>query len=258
MHIAVLGNRGSWYCGDLKRAAHERGHRYARIDFTRLTGHVGLTRQALTQQALTSDGVDLTALDAIIVRTMPPGSLEQVVYRMDALARLESAGVVVVNPPKTIECAVDKYLTISKLAAAGLAGAHDFIGALPQGYKNRIGENGELLSGGQRQRLDLARTLLKGAPVLILDEPTSHLDADAEDRLRQALQRIRSDTEMTIIVVAHRLSTIALADRIVVLIDGRIEQIGSHEQLVAAGGWYANAYRKQKIVVDAHATTVST
>ena len=120
MHIAVLGNRGSWYCGDLKRAARERGHRYARIDFTRLTGHVGLTRQALTQQALTGDGVDLTALDALIVRTMPPGSLEQVVYRMDALARLESAGVVVVNPPKTIECAVDKYLTISKLAAAGL------------------------------------------------------------------------------------------------------------------------------------------
>jgi len=140
--------------------------------------------------------------------------------------------------------------------AARLAGAHDFITDLPDGYDTRIGEGGELLSGGQRQRLDLARTLLKSAPLLILDEPTSHLDADAEDRFRHALQRIRSDTKMTVIVVAHRLSTIALADRIVVLVDGRVEQVGTHGQLIAAGGWYANAYRRQKGVNDMDTATI--
>lgn len=140
--------------------------------------------------------------------------------------------------------------------AARLAGAHEFIVELSDGYDTRIGEDGELLSGGQRQRLDLARTLLKGAPLLILDEPTSHLDADAEDRFRQALQRIRAETKMTIVVVAHRLSTIALADRIVVLVDGRVEQIGTHGELIAAGGWYANAYRSQKEANDVDTATI--
>ncbi len=115
MHIAVLGNANSWYWHDLRRAAGERGHRCTRLDFHRLTGHVGASSSLLS-----ADEVDLAAVDALLVRTMPPGSLEQVVFRMDALARLEAAGVTVVNPPKAVECAVDKYLTTSRLAAAGL------------------------------------------------------------------------------------------------------------------------------------------
>lgn len=115
MHIAVLGNPGSWYGRELERAARERGHRFSRVDFCRLTGRVG------GGALLAGSGVSLGACDAVIVRTMPPGSLEQVVFRMDALARLEAAGVTVLNPPKAIECAVDKYLTTAKLAAAGLA-----------------------------------------------------------------------------------------------------------------------------------------
>ena len=114
MHIAVLGNPGSWYCRELERTAQERGHRFSRVDFCRLTGRVG------GGALLAGNGVDLATVDAVIVRTMPPGSLEQVVFRMDALARLEAAGVTVMNPPKAIECAVDKYLTTARLAAAGL------------------------------------------------------------------------------------------------------------------------------------------
>jgi ABC-type multidrug transport system fused ATPase/permease subunit len=130
--------------------------------------------------------------------------------------------------------------------AARLAGAHDFILDLPQGYHTLVGEAGSLLSGGQRQRLDLARVLLSEAPILILDEPTSHLDAEAEEQFRHALQRIRQETSITVIVVAHRLSTIALADRILALVEGRIEEVGVHEQLITGSGWYAKAYRKQQ------------
>jgi ribosomal protein S6--L-glutamate ligase len=115
LHIAVLGTPGSWYCADLQRAAVERRHQLSRIDFSHLTARVGMAASPLMWRDR-----DLTKMDAVIVRTMPPGTLEQVVFRMDALARLEAAGVVVLNPPKAIECAVDKYLATGKLAAAGL------------------------------------------------------------------------------------------------------------------------------------------
>ena len=115
MQLAVLGNANSWYCDALERAADRRGHRCARIDFPTLVARAGTAGSPLAAQA-----ADLAAMDAVIVRTMPPGSLEQVVYRMDALARLERAGVTVLNPAKAIECAVDKYLTTWRLEAAGL------------------------------------------------------------------------------------------------------------------------------------------
>ena len=115
MHVAVLGNPKSWYCRDLARALRERGHRYTRVDFPKLVAEIGAVAAPLR-----AGQTDLSAVDAVIVRTMPPGSLEQVVYRMDALQRLEAAGVVVLNPPKAIECAVDKYLTTCRLEAAGL------------------------------------------------------------------------------------------------------------------------------------------
>lgn len=130
-------------------------------------------------------------------------------------------------------------------AAARLAGAHDFIMALPEGYGTYVGEDGVRLSGGQRHRLDLARALVRDAPVLILDEPTSNLDAEAEENFRTAMFHIRTETDKTIIVIAHRLSTIVGADRIIVLRDGRVEDWGTHEQLIQRGGWYAQAYAKQ-------------
>ncbi len=115
MRIGVLGNEGSWYYQDLQRAAALLEHDIARLDFPRLTARVNAD-----QTQLTSGEVSLENCDALIVRTMPPGSLEQVVYRMDALAALEAAGVVVINPAKAVECAVDKFLTTHRLQRAGL------------------------------------------------------------------------------------------------------------------------------------------
>jgi len=129
--------------------------------------------------------------------------------------------------------------------AARLAGAHDFISDLPAGYGTRLGNEGVSLSGGQRQRLELARALAQRASILILDEPTSNLDADAEERFRQVLMRIRNLEGMTIIVIAHRLSTIINADQIVVLNDGRVDAAGTHEEVCAQSGWYVGALEKQ-------------
>ena len=129
--------------------------------------------------------------------------------------------------------------------AAKLAGAHDFIMRLPDGYKTVLSEAGARLSGGQRQRLDLARAILKPAKILILDEPTSQLDADAEEKFRQALVRIKEETALTIIIVGHRFSTLTIADQIAVLQEGKIVDVGTHDELIRRGGWYAEAFEKQ-------------
>jgi ABC-type multidrug transport system fused ATPase/permease subunit len=133
------------------------------------------------------------------------------------------------------------------VAAARLANADDFIRRLPQGYDTPLGEDGAQLSGGQRQRLDLARALVGGCSILILDEPTSNLDADAETLFRQALENIRQRTNTTIIIIGHRLSTVAGADQIVVLEEGRVTEVGTHQALARSGGWYARAFAKQQV-----------
>jgi ATP-binding cassette subfamily B protein len=122
-------------------------------------------------------------------------------------------------------------------AAARAAGADDFIRALPEGYDTPVGERGSKLSGGERQRIAIARALLKDAPILVLDEATSALDADNEQRVQEALGRLRRGR--TTFVIAHRLSTIRNADRILVLRDGAIAESGTHDELVRAGGYYA-------------------
>jgi ribosomal protein S6--L-glutamate ligase len=116
MHIAILGNAGSWYVADLQRAARDRGHSCRRIDYRTIVASV----HGSSEQHVDAGELPLHQCDAVLVRTMPPGSLEQVVFRMDALLTLESSGVVVLNPPKAVECAVDKYLCTARLAAAGL------------------------------------------------------------------------------------------------------------------------------------------
>lgn len=115
MQLAILASDDSWYYRDLARAAGDRGHGVERWDFPQIVGTVrtGAETFAVGETAATS-------VEAVIVRTMPPGSLEQVVLRMDWLARLEARGVRVINPPKSLECAVDKYLTTARLSAAGL------------------------------------------------------------------------------------------------------------------------------------------
>jgi ABC-type multidrug transport system fused ATPase/permease subunit len=126
-----------------------------------------------------------------------------------------------------------------------IAGAEEFINKLPQGIETVIGEDAIRLSGGQRQRLDLARALVRKASILVLDEPTSNLDAESEDLFRQALQRIRKEENITIIIVAHRLASIADADQIVVLNQGAVEDMGKHNNLLKREGWYAKAWKMQ-------------
>ena len=130
-------------------------------------------------------------------------------------------------------------------AAARQANCHDFITAFPDGYDTVVGERGMQLSGGQRQRIAIARALLKNAPMLILDEATSHLDAVSESQLRQALEHLmRGRTTM---VIAHRLSTIRDADSIVVLDYGRAVEQGSHQELLERGGLYARLVATQLV-----------
>lgn len=129
--------------------------------------------------------------------------------------------------------------------AARLARADAFLSELPAGYDTLLGENGDRLSGGQRQRLDLARALVSKAPILILDEPTSNLDAESEFEFRRALDGIRANGDVTIILIGHRLSTITNADQIAVLEKGVVTELGSHDALVKQNGWYAKAMAKQ-------------
>jgi ATP-binding cassette, subfamily B, bacterial MsbA len=129
------------------------------------------------------------------------------------------------------------------VAAARAANAHDFVESLPEGYDTLIGDRGTRLSGGQRQRVAIARAILKDAPILILDEATSSLDSASEGLVQEALVRLMESR--TTIVVAHRLSTIRRADRIAVLDDGWLLELGSHEELLARDGLYAHLWRLQ-------------
>jgi subfamily B ATP-binding cassette protein MsbA len=128
-------------------------------------------------------------------------------------------------------------------AAAAAAQALEFIEALPQGFATRVGDRGVLLSGGQRQRIAIARALLKDAPLLILDEATSALDSEAERSIQRALEALMQGR--TTLVIAHRLSTVERADRIVVLDRGELVESGTHSELLARGGVYAGLHRLQ-------------
>jgi ATP-binding cassette, subfamily B, bacterial MsbA len=132
--------------------------------------------------------------------------------------------------------------------AADAAYLLSFIESLPQGFETRIGENAVKLSGGQRQRLSIARALLKDAPILLLDEATSSLDSESERYIQASLQRLMKGR--TTFVVAHRLSTIERADRIVVLERGRVVEIGSHSDLIGRGGLYARLHGIQFASMD--------
>jgi len=139
------------------------------------------------------------------------------------------------------------------IIAAKLANAHDFIMTLPNGYSTDIGQRGVKLSGGQKQRLSIARVFLKNPPIVIFDEATSSLDNESERAVQNSLEALRKNR--TTLVIAHRLTTIRNAKRILVLTDNGIEEQGTHEELIAVDGTYANLYKMQLKIEDTGGTT---
>ncbi len=129
------------------------------------------------------------------------------------------------------------------IEAAKKANAHDFIMELPHGYATDIGQRGVKLSGGQKQRLSVARVFLKDPAIIIFDEATSSLDNESEKAVQDSLEKLTANR--TTIVIAHRLSTVRHAQRIIVLTDNGIEEQGTHSELIAKGGTYANLYNMQ-------------
>lgn len=177
------------------------------------------------------DGHDVSSLTIASVRANIALVSQEVLLFDDTVAANIAYGAMAGAPQEAIE------------AAARAAHAIDFIRAMPQGFATMIGEHGARLSGGQRQRIAIARAILKDAPILILDEATSALDNESERQVQAALDELMKDR--TTLVIAHRLSTIERADRIAVLSQGRIVEIGKHEELLARNGAYAQLYRLQ-------------
>ena len=130
------------------------------------------------------------------------------------------------------------------LAAARAANCDGFVSRMPQGYETMIGENGARLSGGERQRISIARALLKGAPIVLLDEATASLDVENETEVQQALSRLLAGK--TVIVIAHRMRTVANADKVVVLESGRVAEQGAPACLMEQGGLFARMVRLQQ------------
>ena len=177
------------------------------------------------------DGLPLRELRLADLRAQIALVSQDVVLFNDSVANNIAYGRAVPPTPAELE------------RVAEAAHALEFIRALPQGFDTLIGDRGVLLSGGQRQRLAIARAMLKDAPILILDEATSALDTESERHIQAALEELMASR--TTLIIAHRLSTIENADRIVVLLDGRIVEQGRHADLLALGGYYARLHRLQ-------------
>ncbi|HEX7778305.1 MAG TPA: ABC transporter ATP-binding protein, partial [Vicinamibacterales bacterium] len=185
----------------------------------------------VTEGAILIDGVDIRSVTLRSLRDQMALVTQETVLFDDTIAANIAFGV----PHASREEIV---------AAATAAHAHDFVVHLPSGYDTRIGERGQRLSGGQRQRLAIARAILKNAPVLVLDEATSSLDAESELLVQDALANLMRNR--TTFVIAHRLSTVRRADVIVALEKGEVAEIGSHDELVVRpGGVYAKLYAQQ-------------
>jgi ATP-binding cassette subfamily B protein len=211
---------------------------------------VGFTVQAGTKTALVGEtGSGKTTLGYLVARlydvdrgSVSIGGVDVRDLTFGALARMVG---VVSQETYLFHASVRENLRFAKPdasdaeidAAAEAAQIHDLIASLPDGYDTVVGERGYRFSGGEKQRIAIARTILRNPPILVLDEATSSLDTETERQVQEALDRLAEGR--TTIAIAHRLSTVYDADQIVVLDHGRVAEIGTHDELVAAGGRYA-------------------
>jgi subfamily B ATP-binding cassette protein MsbA len=202
-----------------------------------------------------ASGTGKTTIASLIPRFYDPLSgqvkIDGVDIRRFTLKSLREQISFVLQDPWLFRATIWENITYGKpdaspaeiLRAAQLAGAHEFITELPAGYDTVIGERGGTLSGGERQRISIARAIIRNAPILILDEPTTGLDATTEQTVIQALSRLMKDR--TCVVIAHDLQTVEQADVIFVLKDADLAELGTHDQLLAAGGVYSDMYHIQ-------------
>lgn len=186
----------------------------------------------VTSGRISIDGTDIRDFEARSLRDNIGMVLQDNILFSESIAMNIRMG----NPNATDE---------EMIEAAKAANAHDFIMELPNGYETLVGERGVKLSGGQKQRVAIARIFLKNPPLLVLDEATSALDLESEHLIQSALERLAS--ERTTFIVAHRLSTITHADRIVLIENGEIVEVGSHQQLMQQKGHYYNLYQVQEL-----------
>lgn len=186
----------------------------------------------VTEGRITLDGIDIRDLKLRGLRDQIGMVMQESILFSESVELNIKMG----NPEATDE---------EVIAAAKAANAHEFIERLPNGYKTAVGERGVKLSGGQKQRLAIARVFLKNPPILILDEATSALDLESESMIQDSLARLAKDR--TTFIVAHRLSTITDADKIVVIENGRITEIGRHEDLMRKRGAYFELYAIQNL-----------
>ncbi len=184
----------------------------------------------VTKGSITIDGIDIRNVTVGSLRSQVGIVTQQTILFSDSIRNNIAYGTRNTSEEEII-------------AAARAANAHKFISKLPGGYDTMIGEQGMRLSGGERQRISIARAILKDAPILILDEATSSLDTESEMEVQKALENLMKGR--TTFVIAHRLSTIKYADRIIVLVSGRIVEEGTHDELLAKSGEYKKLYDMQ-------------
>ncbi|OSI07820.1 putative ABC transporter ATP-binding protein [Neisseria animaloris] len=231
-------------------------HRYPEAERNSLNGVNLIVPQGQVVALVGASGCGKTTLANMLPRFFNPtegqvliGGTDIREYTLESLREqmaLVSQDVVLFNGSVASNIAYGQMNKVSEadiVQAAKAANAWEFIKAMPQGLQTEIGENGLKLSGGQRQRLAIARALLKNAPILILDEATSALDNESERLVQAALENLM--VNRTTIVIAHRLSTIEKADNIVVMHEGRVVEQGTHTELLAKGGRYADLHSLQ-------------